>query len=253
MADFEYDFSVITACWNSADTLEECLESVRKQINVRAQHIVCDAVSNDGTPDILQRYKNADLTTIIEPDNGVYEAWNKCVQRIEGEWVIFLGSDDSFDNPTVLSELLRKIKMYNNQRLFYGQVRKETPQGLLIDFNGVPFKELDGSLDPPMRKLPPHPACVFHSSLFDEYPHFDASYKLCADSLHLGTIMKDVQPEFIPVVVTRFRTGGLTNSRERSMLKWREKRRVAVSLGYILPFPVIAMSYIRAVLGQLRS
>ena len=249
----KYQFSIITSCKNSAKTLEQCLKSVEKQQFVKVQHIVIDACSSDNTPEILQNFARENLTSIVEADSGVYEAWNKGVAKILGTWIIFLGSDDELTSSTVLKDILNFIIINGDSKIFYGKVRKETPEGELLAYNGVPFVELDGKFDLPMRKLPPHPACVFHKSLFVDYPLFDERYKICGDSLHLGRILENEFPVFMPITVTKFRIGGLTNSRKMAIKKWREKWEVSKQLNYKIPRYLVFFSFLRAVVSRGRA
>lgn len=248
-----YDFTIITACRNSGRTLRKCLDSVKSQTQVSVQHIIVDSCSTDQTSVILEENSRQELTLIVEKDDGVYEAWNKGVAKIQGAWVLFLGSDDELASPTVLSDLLELIKSKPGFRIFYGKVWKETPDGEFIECNGIPWDELNGALDPPMRKLPPHPACIFHNTLFEDFPHFDENFKLCADSLHLGQILKKEAPIFLPLIVTRFRTGGLTNTRKLAVRKWLEKWMVSQKLGYKMPLSVTFVSLLRAFINQGRA
>ena len=49
--------SVITVCYNSADTLRHAIESVVAQSHEDIEYIVIDGASADGTPSILNEYE----------------------------------------------------------------------------------------------------------------------------------------------------------------------------------------------------
>lgn len=248
-----YDFTVITACRNSAVTLASCIDSVKNQLGVKVQHVIYDCVSADATSKILASEARPSLIAIIEPDNGLYEAWNKAIPHATGEWIIFLGADDVFSSDTVLSEVLKQIKKYSLKKLFYGRVRKETLDGNLIGLYGEDFSNYENKYDPPTIKFPPHPACFFHCSLFDDFPLFDEGFKICADSLHIGTIIKVISPEFVPITITNFRIGGLSNSRKNALLKWREKLLITQRLDYYVPYFLLIKSLLRAIINQIRG
>lgn len=86
--------SMITVVLNGGGSLERCLQSVVSQTYPHVEHIVADGGSTDGTLDILRRHENHLACWTSEPDNGIYDAMNKAVQRATGDWVCFLGSDD---------------------------------------------------------------------------------------------------------------------------------------------------------------
>ncbi|MFN3280018.1 MAG: glycosyltransferase, partial [Paracoccus hibiscisoli] len=46
-------FSIVTPSFNQADFVEKTLKSVKIQIDVEYEHLIFDAVSTDGTTDIL--------------------------------------------------------------------------------------------------------------------------------------------------------------------------------------------------------
>lgn len=249
----DYDFSVITACKDSSATLEACIQSVAAQENVRVEHLIFDAESKDGSYEILQRLSRPELVVNVEKDGGVYEAWNKALKRVRGRWIIFLGSDDELASSTVMYEILQGMSRFPECRLFYGQVRKETLSGELISFNGEPFANYANKFDPPTRAFPPHPATFFHKSLFDDFPRFDESYKICADSLHVGRIIATETPQFLDFVVTKFRVGGISNSRRHALRKWNEKLRISRTLKYRIPLFLVFRSFAASVLNKLRA
>ncbi|MCK4818625.1 glycosyltransferase, partial [bacterium] len=69
--------SIITVCFNSAETIEDTIRSVLSQDYKDIEYIVVDGGSVDGTLDILKKYRGQIHKCISEPDNGVYDAMNK--------------------------------------------------------------------------------------------------------------------------------------------------------------------------------
>ena len=85
-------FSIITASFNAARYLRDCIESVRQQQGVEWEHIIADAGSTDGTLDILREYPH--LHCKSEPDSGISAGINKGFRQATGEWVMWLNADD---------------------------------------------------------------------------------------------------------------------------------------------------------------
>jgi glycosyltransferase involved in cell wall biosynthesis len=85
-------FTIVTACFNAAPFIRDCLESVRIQDEVEWEHIVVDAGSTDGTLDILREYPH--LRWKSEPDHGISHGFNKGFRQATGEWVMWLNADD---------------------------------------------------------------------------------------------------------------------------------------------------------------
>ena len=69
--------SIITVCYNSADTIEDTLRSVTEQDYPNVEYIVIDGLSKDGTLDIINKYQDKISRFISERDEGIYSAINK--------------------------------------------------------------------------------------------------------------------------------------------------------------------------------
>jgi glycosyltransferase involved in cell wall biosynthesis len=90
----ELKISVVTPCFNSAQTIRETIKSVLKQNYPRFEHIVMDGGSTDGTLDILRTYPH--LLVESGKDEGHYHAMNKGIARATGDVVAILNADDYY-------------------------------------------------------------------------------------------------------------------------------------------------------------
>ena len=68
--------SIITVALNSASTIEDCLNSVKKQL-LPVQQIIIDGNSTDNTFALAKKYAGPEDKLISEPDDGMYHALNK--------------------------------------------------------------------------------------------------------------------------------------------------------------------------------
>jgi len=87
--------SVITVVRNGADTLEACARSIMDQTYENLEWIVMDGGSTDGTVEILRRHGGKIAFWASEQDSGTYDAMNKAVRHTTGDWILFLGCDDT--------------------------------------------------------------------------------------------------------------------------------------------------------------
>lgn len=87
--------SVITPSYNQALFVGQTVESVLSQAYPKLDYIVVDGLSTDGTPDVLEPYRNR-LTLVSERDNGQTDAINKGLHLATGDIVCWLNSDDFF-------------------------------------------------------------------------------------------------------------------------------------------------------------
>ena len=68
----------MTVVWNNVSTIERTIKSVLDQKFTNFEYIIVDGESNDGTLEIINKYKNdLRLKLISEKDSGIYDAMNK--------------------------------------------------------------------------------------------------------------------------------------------------------------------------------
>jgi glycosyltransferase involved in cell wall biosynthesis len=94
-------FSIITACKNSASYLLETIRSVVEQTALRQgtaelEYLIIDGASNDGTAEVVSRYRHEPITFVSEPDNGLYDAVVKGFRKATGDVVAYLNAGDIF-------------------------------------------------------------------------------------------------------------------------------------------------------------
>ena len=89
-------FSIITICYNAAETIERTLESVDCQTFGDYEHLIVDGASTDKTVDMVIARANPRRRLISERDNGLYDAMNKGIVNTSGKYLIFLNADDKF-------------------------------------------------------------------------------------------------------------------------------------------------------------
>lgn len=89
--------SIVTPVYNAIETLPETLASIRAQDYPAIEHVVVDAVSTDGTLELLREEERAGRIVLIsEPDEGLSDAFNKGVDAATGELVGWLNGDDLY-------------------------------------------------------------------------------------------------------------------------------------------------------------
>ena len=86
--------SIITATYNSAKTVADCIASVNSQTHKNIEHIIIDGGSTDDTIKRLKSIPNRITKIVSEHDNGIYDAMNKGIQLATGDVIGFLHSDD---------------------------------------------------------------------------------------------------------------------------------------------------------------
>ena len=87
--------SVIINCFNGEKYLEAAIESVLRQTYTNWEIVFWDNQSTDGSADIFQKYSDPRLKYYYAPKHTfLYEARNYAFEKVSGEFVAFLDSDD---------------------------------------------------------------------------------------------------------------------------------------------------------------
>ena len=121
--------TIITVCYNSASHIEDAINSVANQDYREIEHIVIDGNSNDGTQQILDKYSYKLADWISEPDQGIYEAMNKGINKATGDVIGILNSDDFYYDNNVLTKV---AKGFADVNVISGRVWPHTDLRIVI-------------------------------------------------------------------------------------------------------------------------
>jgi glycosyltransferase involved in cell wall biosynthesis len=88
--------TVITPSLNQAQFLERTLLSVLDQQYPALEYIVMDGGSTDGSVEILERYDDRLSHWVSEPDAGQSWAINRGIERVTGDVIAYINSDDYY-------------------------------------------------------------------------------------------------------------------------------------------------------------
>ncbi|RWY55792.1 glycosyltransferase family 2 protein [Mucilaginibacter gilvus] len=109
--------SIIIVTYNAAATLQACLDSVLAQTYPNTELVVIDGNSTDATPETLKANTARIAFWQSEPDKGIYDAMNKALKHITGDWVYFLGADDE-----LLPEFSAFAEELKDNNIYYANV-----------------------------------------------------------------------------------------------------------------------------------
>ena len=203
--------TVITVVLNNKGYLEDCIKSVLSQTYSDVEHILIDGGSTDGTLEIISRYERHLAKWISEPDKGLYDAMNKGLAMATGDVVGTLNSDDYYASSRVLEKVIRTMSDFSVEAC-YGDliyVDRQNPNRVVRYWKSQPFK---GGLFK-TGWVPPHPTFFVRRSILETYGTFDLRYRLAADFELLARLLErhKIRTCYIPEVIIRMRTGGVTN------------------------------------------
>ena len=100
-------FSIIVPVYNVEEYVAKCITAVLEQSYKDFELILIDDGSKDSSLDICNEYKNKDnrIKVIPKSNGGASSARNAGLDNAEGEYIIFIDSDDYWNGKDVLQNL----------------------------------------------------------------------------------------------------------------------------------------------------
>jgi glycosyltransferase involved in cell wall biosynthesis len=200
--------TIIVPTFNSQACVTRCLRSILDQSYRNLEVVVVDGLSTDGTMAEVRRVAVADsrVRYLSEPDRGVYDAMNKGVKLASGEWLLFLGSDDSLHTEDTLEEIVRHLR--SRYDLVYGNV--------MIHGNVDWAKDQQiygGKFDRTriVRRNISHQCIFYHRRVFERFGGYNLKYRVCADWEFNARIFLRTRKHYVDVIVADFTAGGLSS------------------------------------------
>ena len=190
--------SIIIASYNSADTLPACLNSVIEQTYPHKELIIIDGGSTDDTVEILASYESCIQYWISESDDGIYHAWNKALDRVNGAWIVFLGCDDVFTYPDVLADMADIVGVDNDIEFLSGQARILDDEGKFRFVKGNLWQWSDFKYS---METFVHPGAFHSKRLFERLGKFDPGYQIAGDYEFLLRAGPSLNVAFIPKII----------------------------------------------------
>jgi glycosyltransferase involved in cell wall biosynthesis len=208
--------TIVIPTFNSGDALGRCLDSVLGQSFPGWEIVAVDGGSTDGTVELLEATSQRDprVRFVSGPDRGVYDAMNKGVQLAFGEWILFLGSDDSLYSGDVLERIQPHLQP--NLELVYGDVRIH---------GDVPWSTgaeiYDGEFDSAklLERNISHQCIFYRHEVFTRFGGYSLRYRVWADWEFNARIFRHVRKKHVDVVVANFYAGGLSTQRDDTALR----------------------------------
>jgi glycosyltransferase involved in cell wall biosynthesis len=204
--------TVITVCFNSADSIETALRSVAIQDWPNVEHIVIDGGSTDDTLAILERNKNHLAHVVSEPDKGIYDAMNKGLDRATGDIVCFLNADDQYTSCHVITRVAKQMQAHQLDALL-GDVaffHATDPTRTVRRYRSDRFT--------PERLawgwMPAHPALFLNKSVVQRVGRFKADYRIAGDFDYIARAFygHDLRYQHLPEVLVHMQTGGASTA-----------------------------------------
>ena len=214
--------SIITATYNSGQTLGDTMKSVLGQTYYDIEYIVVDGASKDNTVDVIHQYEplfEGRLKWISEKDNGIYDGMNKGIRMATGDVVGILNSDDYFTSDDVIEQMVSA----------FGKAKIDAVYGdIHFIHDGQPDKCVRYYSSKPFRPLllrfgfmPAHPSFYCRREVFENAGLYKTNYKIGSDyemMVRLFLVHK-IKSKYLQKDFVTMRTGGASTRNIHSRIQ----------------------------------
>ena len=115
--------NIVTINLNNKVGLERTINSVLSQTFFdKIDYIIIDGGSTDGSKELIEEHKDKLFYWASEPDNGIFNAMNKAVDRLVGDYVLFLNSGDFLHSSDVIEKVYERLDkdiVFGNEVFFF--------------------------------------------------------------------------------------------------------------------------------------
>ena len=215
-------FSIIIASLNAEALIQRAISSVLSQDYTNYEIIVQDGGSTDQTVNILKQF-TSNVNWVSEPDAGIYDAWNKALDRVTGDWALFLGADDLLLDKAVLSKCWKHLTRLPPEVWFaYGT--------LILGEAGQPSMVVARSLLNAYHHFfvdlgLPFPATFTRVPVLKKH-RFDASFRIVGDFDFAARLISPSNVARLPVEISYMEMGGISSNLQYQNILLQERLRV---------------------------
>jgi len=176
--------------------------SVLTQLYNNIEYIIIDGGSTDGTLEVIKQLEEKGVIVVSEPDNGIYDAMNKGVERASGEYLLFMNSGDTFYSDDVISQF---VAFAPHEDLIYGHAQLQRVDGRAC--------VQQGDMSCLFRRMPVnHQACFIKTDIQKKLG-FDLTFRIAADyDFILRAHRQGCSFRLIDIVVSHYRLDGISNT-----------------------------------------
>ncbi len=138
----------------------------------------------------------------VEPDNGIYDAMNKGLERSRGTYILFLNGGDAFADPETLTLIARHIESFPSD-FIYGDAMEH-------DGKRYHVKKARNHTSLVRGMFTHHQAMIYKREIIGGL-RFDTNYKIAGDYDFTARFLKKTHDvSYIPAPLCLFEQGGIS-------------------------------------------
>lgn len=206
--------SIVTVVYNAEDHIEQTINSIINQTYQNIEYVIVDGSSTDKTLDIIKNYDKHISLWISEKDKGIYDAMNKALNLITGDYIWFINAGDEIYSNTTIEDI---FKDFSNEDVFYGKTQLIKEDGLPLKVTTIPQKLTWKSFI--FGMVVSHQSIIFKSTLVDKY---DLSHKIVSDQdWIINNLKKSKKIKNTNQILSKYLLGGFSDTHFHKA--WKEK------------------------------
>jgi glycosyltransferase involved in cell wall biosynthesis len=250
----------VTITYNAAKVLQRTLDSVLQQDYPNIVHLIVDGASTDDTLKLVDDYiarSNAagnghQVQVTSEPDKGIYDAMNKGLRALDGDYVCFLNAGDFLPAPDTASKIAQQAAATGGlPAVLYGDTDIVDGEGRFLHHRRLAPPENLTWKSFKQGMLVCHQAFYARTDFAIATP-YDMQYRYSADVDWCIRVMKAAEKENVPLlnlhmVVANYTEEGQTTLHHRESL-WERYRVMEHHFGRVQTFLLHCWFAIRALL-----
>ena len=248
----------VTITYNAAKVLQRTLDSVLQQDYPEIVHLIIDGASTDGTlklvDDYIARSNAAEnghrIQVTSEPDKGIYDAMNKGLRSLDGDYVCFLNAGDFLPSSDTVSRIAEAVNV-QYPAVLYGDTDIVDDEGRFLHHRRLAPPEHLSWKSFKQGMLVCHQAFYARTDFAIATP-YDMQYRYSADVDWCIRVMKAADKENVPLlnlrmVVANYTQEGQTTLHHRDSL-WERYRVMEHHYGRVQTFLLHCWFAVRALL-----
>jgi glycosyltransferase involved in cell wall biosynthesis len=177
------------------------------------EYIIIDGGSTDGTLDIIRKYDNDIDYWVSEKDDGIYDAMNKGIDLVTGDWINFMNAGDCFSHNDVLSRVFKGQRLrdatviYGDHFVKYEDFAVKRTAGVVDEmWKGSQFCHQSAFIE----------ACYHKNNKYNVHNKITADFEFFYNAFFDGKAFKGLQE-----AICIFSAGGVSDvNRIKSIVSW---------------------------------
>ena len=209
-------FSIITVVKNGYPKIKVTINSVLNQNFKNYEYIILDGGSKDKTEKFIKKFYKKKIIYKKKKDKGIYEALNRSVSKVKGDYIINLHAGDFFCSENTLKKIDQFLRKNSGYDFYFSNIAYYKNKKVSRLWR-MPIYKID-SLS--FLKIPHTSLCIKRKVA--KKIKYKTNYKISSDICYLIEICKNYKGKYLDFYSVFMESGGLSTSFNSFYKKFKE-------------------------------